>query len=400
MEPTGNAPAAVEQFLKDNPAVRLIIVQWVDICGVLRCRLVPTQRFVDLVRSGQGLNCSPLDVFLPTTEELVPDIFPLFCAKGAIVPDVQSLRPAAHDGGGIGNAATVMGEVVMPDLELDARANLRRRVRAAEEAHGMRFLMGFELEVCFLQPGGLEPAGPGRQGLGNASYTTRSDVWPVLNEVVVALAEAGIVIEQVIKEYGRSQWEVALPPLPPLESVDAYVYAKEVIKNVAHRHGMVATFSTNPAKEANGQKSGQHIHMSVAPVQEPGPAGWEPDAIMAGVLGRVPSLMAVGLSQMDSYTRVGVNRMCTGGLLGWGYNHRDMPIRRVAEDHWEVRTHDATSNPYAMAAGLIAAATDRKPLDMKCATSKLLHSRTAFAMLTPMQSLLPCTRTRRRLRWD
>jgi glutamine synthetase len=360
------AAESVDEFLNQNPSVQVIILQWVDICGILRTRLLPASRLKNLVRSGGHLDCAPLDTLVPTTAEFVPEMFAFFSGKGKIYPDVSSLRIAKHDVSGFGNAAHCFGTVEFQNT--DARLHLMDIVKKSEESHGLRFLVGIELEFCLLVPGTLEVAEPAKPGVAGTSGTLRSKVWPILNEVVVALGEAGIEAEQVIKEYGTSAYEVALPPLPPVEAVDTYYYAKELIQNVAHKYGILATFYPTPYNGEQGQKSGQHIHISATPTEKN--KDWKPDNAMAGILSHIPALMALGMSQIDSYERVNVGRMCTGGLVGWGDNNRDMPVRRVTKNHWEIRVNDATSNSYAMVAGIIGAALDSKPLTIGNAASK------------------------------
>ncbi|KAF4972237.1 hypothetical protein FSARC_1134 [Fusarium sarcochroum] len=361
---TRNSTNTLAEFLERNPSVQIIIVQWVDICGVVKSRLLPVSSFKSIVSTGGHLNCAPLDTCVPTTAEFIPKIMPWFTAKGKIRPDLYSLRVARHDGSGIGNTAMCYGSVEFQGT--DARLNLKRLVEKATEHHGLTFKVGIELEFCFLLPGTLDPAEPAKPGTGNSSYALRSKIWPILNDIIVALAEAGINIEQVVKEYGTSAYEVALPPLPPVEAVDVYVYSMEVIKNIAHKHGVVATFYPTPYDGSTGQKNGQHIHVSATPDEEVG--DWDPDAAMAGILSHVPALMALGMAQVDSYDRVGIGKMCTGGILGWGDNNRDMPIRRITRNHWEIRVNDATSNPYAMVAGIIGGALDPKPLKIENAS--------------------------------
>lgn len=389
----GTPEATVRKFLSSHPSVQVIITQWVDLCGIVKSRLLPVQSFLKLVASGGYLNNSPVDLLVPSTQGIVPEIFEVFSDRGKIIPDLSSLKVAVHDGSEIGNAAVVFAHVDY--LRLDARANLKKIVEKAIKDHVLTFLVGIELEVCFMKPDSLELAGPAKPGVGNYSTTYRSVIWPILNEVALALSEVGIDIEQIIKEFGPSQWEVALPPLPPLQAVDAYVYAREVIKNIAHKHGIVATFypvlhspgSSDANKET--QTTGQHIHISATPIRES--ADWDPDTVMAGILSHLPSLMAVGLAQLDSYARVGVAGMKSGGYLGWGDNHRDMPIRRITKNHWEIRTHDATANPYAMVAGLIAAALDRKPLTIKGASSESFKILSRYLSMMVLREYPPLT---------
>lgn len=390
----------VESFLAKYPEVRLIITQWVDVCGVVRSRMTSTARFLELVSSGSGFNQGPLDMLIPSIPSIHADIISVnFCdPRGTITPDVSSLRPAlCYDAGPEATldsktattvkTAIVMGETTLYDM--DPRGNLRRIVDDAQKKQNFNFLIGIELEVCFFKafPDGQYPpelilAGPGLGGVNLSASTHRSVIWPVLSQIVAELADAGILIEQIIKEYGGSQWEVALPPLPPVESVDAYVYAMEIIKTISYNHGLMASFYPKPCFDENkptGAASGQHIHISAKLGDCDGRSDdstWNPDEMMAGILSHIKTLTTIGLPQIDSYERVGVGRMGAGGLVGWGDHHRDMPVRRMHKNHWEIRIHDATSNPYAMVSGIITAALDRKPLTLGNATSKL----TAFPL--------------------
>ncbi|KAF4438520.1 hypothetical protein FACUT_4795 [Fusarium acutatum] len=352
------AAGSMEEYFNQNPSVQVVILQWVDICGIPRTRLLTASRFKNLIRSGGHLDCAPLDTLVPTTAKFIPQLFALFSGKGKIHPDVSSIRTMKHDASGIGNAAHCVGIVDFQNT--GARLLLKDIVKRAEDSYGLTFLVGIELEFCLLVPGTLDAAEPAKPGVAGTFGTLRSKVWPILNEIIVAFSEAGIEVEQVIKEYGTSAYEVALPPLTPIEAVDTYYYAKELIQNVAHEYGILATFYPTPYDGEQGQKNGQHIHISATPTEEN--KDWNPDDILAGILSHIPALMALGMCQVDSYERVNIRRMCTGGLVGWGDNNRDMPVRRVTKNHWEIRVNDATSNSYAMVAGIIGAALDSKPL--------------------------------------
>jgi glutamine synthetase len=120
---------------------------------------------------------------------------------------------------------------------------------------------------------------------------------------------------------------------------------------------------------------------------------------MARLLSHIHALTAIGLAQIDSYERVGIGKMCTGGLIGWGDNNRDMPVRRVTKNHWEVRVNDATSNSYAMVSGIIGALLDPKPLNIEGATSTFCNNIVEVLLTTTQSS--PCsTQKRRDKRWD
>lgn len=375
-----------KKFFQDHPGIAVVIAAWIDIAGVVRSRITSPQRLIEVLERDIGFNQSPIDMVMTTMNAFPTAMFEHFSERSKIMPDPSSLRPLPASAGGQRNTAMVWTESCLWDM--DARRNLGRVVEKAKITQNLEFLVGFELEFYLLKKGGQTPfavAGPDDKGHYLQSVAHRSEIWPVLNEIVTSLSDARIVAEQVSKEQGSSQWEVALPPLPPVESVDAYLHTMEAIKTIANRHGMLATFFVTPfaSKDAEGKEdtsnlaSGQHIHLSATKGADDGSsdgASWDPDQALAGILSHLPALTAVGLPQIDSYRRVGKGTMAVGGFVGWGDGNRDMPIRRIKKNHWEIRCHDAASNPYAMTAGLIAAALDAKPLTLGNVTSKLTNT--------------------------
>lgn len=359
-----NLVAQAQHFLQTHPNITLLIVQWVDISGITRYSLIPPQTALHLLQPGSYMNSAPLVMTISTTEALPPLVWNHFSGRGKGFLDGSTLRPMAHDRSSLGNCGWVVAEHDW--LGLDARMNLRNVVDQARDG-GVDFLVGFEVEFTLLKPGTLESIDIGDLGAG---HTLQTEAWEVLNEMTVALAEGGVYVESLHKEYGTTQWEFSLPPYPPVESVDVLIYTREVIRNIAAKHGMVATlFPTPHADEVKSAHNGLHVHISATPTKEI--PDWDPDTVMAGILSHIPELMAVFLPTTDSYARVGIGKMAAGGLLGWGFNHRDMPVRQVTRDHWEIRCVDGCANPYAVVAGLVAAAMDRKPLTVGNADSKL-----------------------------
>lgn len=383
---------AIEAWFEQHPNIKLVNVQYVTVCGVVSGRVLSTQAFLNTISSRGGMHQAVLDLLFTVTGSINPAVFARFChERGLIKPDLSSVR-LYPDSAGLGNTAVVVAESTL--FGMDPRANLRKLVEDAKLLHKIDFLAGFEIEVAYLQPDDDEKfssAGTGLGGLHLAASSFRSTLWPVVNETTVALAEGGVLAESSHKEYGISQWEYVLPPYSPVEAVDAYVFSVETIKNIAHKHGLVATVfpvpypnDGNEKPEADGsskqerfsrQKNGQHIHISATLDGDDGhseSSSWNPDELLSGILVHIPALTAIGLSQVDSYQRVGESSLCTGGYVGWGEHHRDMPVRRMHRNHWEIRVNDGTSNPYAMVGAIIGAALDRKPLTISAAPSKFV----------------------------
>ena len=374
----------LDEFHTLHPNVNLLSVIWIDICGVTRSRLVPIRSLLGQLKT-DGSVTSPYtftlpstaaDLNFPSTQAILPELLEYILDKATIVPDLTTLRVAAHDSSGIGNMAMAIASVMWRNS--DPREVLKGWIEKAEKEHGLTFLAGFELEFCFMDlQEKVTPADTKQLGMHTYSITNRSRYWPVLNQILCALGDSGIHVQQLHKEYSATQFEIALPPMKPLEAVDACVFAREVIKDVAYRHGISATFYPHPyANDEEAMKTGQHFHISATPLatsqeEEKKRNVFDPDLFMGGILAHLPALCAIGMPQIDSYSRVAEGHFGVGAYVGWGDNNRDMPVRRVANNHWEVRTHDTTSNPYLFVAGVIAAGLDRKPVTVKNIESKL-----------------------------
>lgn len=367
----------LDTFLEKHPSVKVIKLQTLDISATLRCRLLPIQTLIQLVRSdgihpGSG---SFADVAMPVNNEILHSALKHFSERAKIVPDLSSLRMAAHDSARLGNTAIMYANVEFRDT--DARAILAATVARAEREAGLEFVVGTELEFSFIEKDGLTVPSDQELGLHNNAILSRSRYWPILNQITVALAEAGINVYEVHKEYAPSEFEIALPPGAPVEAVDISLYAKEVIRDIAYQHGLRATFFPDPFEGDSNVKNGQHIHISATPI-EPA-SGFDADQFLGGLLNHIPALCAIGMAQIDSYSRAKSSVFGVGTFVAWGDNNREVPVRRVSKNHWELRCNDATSNTYAMVTAIIAAGLDKKPLAYKETTSRSLISSSGFS---------------------
>lgn len=375
----GTIPSAVQkldEFLHKYPSVKLVHIQYADLSAVIRSRLVPVQTFRQTISSsgrhpGSG---SIADTGMPSSNAITPELLVNVMPTAKIVPDVSSLR-LSYDSANLGNTATVLADII-PDaglIDVDARSLLARTVSNAKENQNLTFLVGHELEFYFMERDGSVPADT-QVGLHNSSITSRSRYWPVLNEVLVALAEQGINAVEAHKEYAPTQFEIALPPRSPVESADILIYARETIRDIAYRHNLHVSFYVEPfAKEMHYALNGAHIHISATPTDTTS-SSFNPNEFLGGLLSHVPALCGIGMTSVDSYGRT--DGMGCGANVAWGENNRSTAIRLVTKDHWEVRCSDASSNPYLMTAAVIAAGLDKRPLTFKEIDSKfgpLIH---------------------------
>ena len=134
------------------------------------------------------------------------------------------------------------------------------------------------------------------------------------------------------------------------------------------RHGMRASFS--PKVLAEGVGNGGHVHLSVwrgeqnlftGGSQQHGLTD-EAAAFTAGILARLPALLAVGAPSVASYLRL-IPHHWAGAFQAWGPENRETALRVVAGSpgnqtraaNLEVKAFDLAANPYLVVAGLLYA---------------------------------------------
>lgn len=225
-------------------------------------------------------------------------------------------------------------------------------------ACGRTRTVGFEIGFMVLDFECQPLVGPHLITSNSTTFGMRTKVLDMMEEVVAILDE-GAIKTQTFHVEGPSQLELATSPLPPLEAIAALIYTQEAIKTVFARHEILAT--TMPYVSQSGASSGAHLHFSLSVAEDE-------DAFLAGILDRLLVISALGLANYDSFRRVKDCTNSTGTWVSWGVQHRDVPIRKVANAHWELRCMDATANSYIVLALLIAAGLEglsmKKPLRM------------------------------------
>jgi len=146
---------------------------------------------------------------------------------------------------------------------------------------------------------------------------------------------------------------------------------RETIRNVATHHGLVASLAPKPWPDNAG--NGCHIHFSLwdgdrnAFYDESAPDGLSGVArsFIAGVLVHLPGLCGLTAPSFNSWHRI-VPQFWAGAFVCWGYDNREAPVRVASPQHGsiegstnaELKSSDASCNPYLAVGGLIAAGLD------------------------------------------
>jgi glutamine synthetase len=255
-----------------------------------------------------------------------------------------------------------------------SRVALKAQTARLEE-RGYTLFTGIEPEFMLLSrraDGSLGPADP-TDDLDKPCYDYKGlyRTREALDEMVAGLRAAGIDVYQIDHEDGNGQFEINFTYADALKSADNFTFVKMAASEIAHKHGMIATFMPKPFSNRTG--SGAHFHVSLGSKSQKNAfhdagdksgMGLSPLAyqFLAGVLAHARALAAVAAPTVNSYKRLVVGRSLSGSTwapayIAYGDNNRTACVR-VPFGRLEVRLPDSGCNPYLVSAALIAAGLD------------------------------------------
>lgn len=284
--------------------------------------------------------------------------------------------------------ARMFCDVRMPDgrpYEGDPRFILERVIAQCTEA-GFTPSIGCELEFYYFK----DAHGTEVLDVGSCFDLTSLDYASDLRrDTVLTLEHMGIPVEYSHHEFGHSQHEIDLRATDALAMADSVMTYKLVVKEIAIKHGVFASFMPKPM---NGQPgSGMHIHLSLYD-EEGKNAFYAPDdakgwglsstaqSFMAGILHHAREMSLITNQYVNSY-----KRLCSDDLaptrIAWTRSNREA-IMRVPSyrpndaDACRVvlRSPDVAANPYLAFAAILAAGLDGiergLTLDEPCASQE------------------------------
>lgn len=345
-------------FLDEHPSVKFLRLNYLDYTAMPRMRIVPIQRALALLQKEGNLKIGIASASLGILQN--DEVTSAVNATGeyglrAILSSIRSGPYECH--------ASVQCEFVQQDnsqVAICPRSVLRRTVRNAKEK-GIELLLGFEIEVVFMsrtQDGESKYASASLPGhaWNTASAFQGKAFLSLLNEIYDKLLEAGIRLEMFHPESCPGQYELVLPPLPPLEAVDTLLQARQIIYTVAESHSFRATLFPKPIPMEAG--TGSHVHISISsPNGEDTNGDGRPvyESFYAGILQHLHAIIAFTYSNPASYDRMVDGCWAGGRWVAWGTQNRETPLRKIAGSHWEVKVLDGLANTYLAMAAIIAA---------------------------------------------
>ncbi len=195
----------------------------------------------------------------------------------------------------------------------------------------------------------------------------------VMHEIVKALGEQNLIVEQAINEYGPGQQEISIRHAPAVRAADNQIKLRDTVRGMALRHGLLASFAPKPYPEAIG--SGCHIHFSLwdhesesnmlYDFRDPHGLSQLGRNFIAGILDHLPALLALTCPSYNSYRRLQPHTW-SSAYTAWGFDNREAAVR-VVSPFWgreeqtyniELKSVDSSANPYIALGGLIACGLD------------------------------------------
>lgn len=351
-----------------NEGIRFVRFLYCDTSGVIRGKSVHIDKLAERVRGGIGLTVAMPAMNMLDQLQAVEGLGPV--GEVRLVPDVDSYAPLPF----APNSAAMMANMVT--LERDPwgacpRGFLERMIERAHKA-GVAIEAAFEPEWTLAlrqEDGSCVPAD---QSLCFSSVGWETSVH-VIDDIVAALEEQGMPVEQFYPELGHGQQELTIRHASALRAADNHIRYRDTVRAVARQHGFVASLAPKPFADQAG--NGCHIHLSawdqtgarnlMAVDGQPNVLSEFGRSWVAGVLHHLPGLVAITAASYNSYRRLKPHTW-SSAFVCWGPDNREAAVR-VASVLWdeirpslnmELKPSDNSNNPYLALGALIAAGLD------------------------------------------
>jgi glutamine synthetase len=338
----------------DRHQVQVVNLWFTDILGQLKSFVVPRHQLEEALEEGLGFDGSSVEGFARIFESdllAVPD------------PRTFAILPFQVDGQ---VACRLICDIHHPDgrpYQGDPRWVLKKNL-AKIEAKGMTMYTGPELEYFYVK----SPTDPTL--LDSAGYFDMIDDdlgTELRQKTMAAMASMGTIVECGHHEVAPSQHEIDMRYTDALTMADQVMTFRYLVREIARRHNVHATFMPKPIFGTNG--SGMHVHQSIFEggknlMYEKGAPfhlSKFARAYTAGVLKHARELVSVTNQWVNSYKRL-VPGYEAPAYLAWGQKNRSALIRvpmykpgNEKATRIEVRFPDPAANPYLAFAVLLAA---------------------------------------------
>ena len=337
--------------------IQYFLISFTDLFGMARAKLVPAAAIGAMQREGAGF--AGFATWLDMTPAH-PDMF--------AVPDADTLiqLPWRPEVGWLAADLRMNGE----EVAASPRVMLKNQIKRAQ-TRKWRPMSGVECEYFLVNDAG-DAVADGRDVQQKPCYDQSALMrrYDIIREICDAMLALGWNPYQNDHEDANGQFEMNWDYADALTTADRHAFFKFLVKSVAEKHGLRATFMPKPFAHLTG--NGCHCHMSVwdeaaennlfAGDDE---SGLSPLAyrFLGGVLHSAPALCAWFNPTVNSYKRINAPVTTSGATwapnsITYGGNNRTHMVRIPAPGRFEFRLMDGAANPYLLQAGLLAAGLD------------------------------------------
>ncbi|WP_119462393.1 type III glutamate--ammonia ligase [Rhodospirillaceae bacterium SYSU D60014] len=350
-------PVDLQKVAKERN-IKYFLISFVDMFGGLRAKLVPAQAIGQMQRDGAGfagfatwLDMSPAD----------PDLF------GKPDPDSLIQLPWKPEVGWLASDLWMDGK----EVANTPRVMLKKQIAAAAK-QGYRMKSGVECEFHLVTPDGKALADP-HDTLEKPCYdqTALMRRYDVITEICDSMLQLGWGPYQNDHEDANGQFEMNWDYDDCMKTADRHVFFKYMVKTIAEKHGLRATFMPKPFMNLTG--NGCHAHISVW--DETGKTNlFQDDAgelglsklayqFLGGIMHSSEALCSIFTPTVNSFKRINAPRTTSGATwspntISYTGNNRTHMVRIPDAGRFELRLMDGAVNPYLLQAGVLAAGLD------------------------------------------
>ena len=336
--------------------IKYFLISFVDLFGVLRSKLVPTRAIKEMQEAGAGfagfaawLDMSPAD----------SDMFG--------IPDPDSLiqLPWNKEVGWLASDLWMNGKPV----DASPRVMLKKQIEKLSKK-GLQMKSGVECEYFLISQEGNSIADT-RDTQSKPCYDQSALMrrYDLIKEICDCMIEMGWAPYQNDHEDANGQFEMNWDYTDCLVTADRHTFFKFMVKTIAEKHGLRATFMPKPFENLTG--NGCHAHISVWDgnknkfLDKSDELGLSKMAynFLGGVIKNASSLSAFFNPTINSYRRINAPPTKSGATwspssISYTGNNRTHMIRIPDPGRFELRLMDGSVNPYLLQASVLAAGLD------------------------------------------
>jgi glutamine synthetase len=359
----------IRKSVVDND-IRFLRLAFTDINGTLKAVEVPNSQLEKVLSNDIRFDGSSIDGFV-RLEESDMVLYPDF-STWSVLPWTDS------QGGKIGSLICSVHMTDGQAFDGDPRNNLKRVIKQMKEMGFSAFDIGFEAEFHLLK---LDEDGNWTTEVpDHASYfdlTSNDESASCRRDIVETLESIGFEVEAAHHEVGDGQQEIDFKFDDALTTADRVQMFKMIVREIAKKHGLYATFMAKPLQGQAG--NGMHTNMSLfrgsknAFYDQSNQYHLSNTALyfLNGILEHARAITAVGNPTVNSYKRL-IPGFEAPVYISWASKNRSpmvrVPSAEEVNTRLEMRSADPTANPYlllaaCLTAGLAGIKEEKMPMD-------------------------------------